>query len=644
MAILFIATSPRMLSLAKEVLEGQYKGRISYLQIPWTMDFADSGIVEAIQCNGIEVVIARGAVSRRVRTLGLPVSVVELPVSTMDLLEALQRAARHGRRIAAVASRSMLGGIENLGPSIDVEVPLYHLDDHVSPEALVRQAVTEGAEVLVCSYVTGRIAQDLEVPAEILSASPRVILEAAAEALYITERLAQERAKNLFSKTLLEYTPDALVAVDGACRIVAWNHEAERVLAIPLEQAQDQDVRQVCPELRLEETLVTGNDEQGLILTLNGVDVVCHKRIVLSEGQPVAAFAAFQEISRMQQIEARVRRKIYADGHTAACTFDDIAGTHPSLRRAVSIAREFAVTDSSVLLLGETGVGKEVFAQSIHNFSRRSSGPFVAINCAALPGSLLESELFGYVSGAFTGANPKGKPGMFELAHKGTLFLDEMGEMDLMIQGKILRVLEERKVMRLGSERLIPVDVRVLAATNRNLQSLIAEQRFRQDLYYRLNVLRLTIPPLRERPEDIAVLAVQFLSQHAAELKRSLRISQEAVRLLQKHNWPGNVRELRNFMERVAVVHKSCTVDAEQVALLLAEEQAQSKLIVPAAAIGPTWSETPPDEPDRDIAAIRHALHCCNGNASKAARLLGISRITLWRKLKRDEENATHAS
>ncbi len=639
MAVLFATTSPSMLSFAQDILKDRY-GSIRFFQIPWTSDFADCGIVQEISQNGIEVVIARGAVSRRVRALGFPVSVVELPVSTMDLLKTLQRAAKHGRRIAAVASRSMLGGIENLGPSLGVDVTLYHLDDHVSPEALVRQAIEEGAEALVCSYLTWRIAQSLDVPAEILAVSPHVILEAAAEALHITERLAQERAKSLFSKKLLEYTPDALVAVDRACRIVAWNHEAERILGISFEQAQDREICQLYPELKLEETLATGRDEQGLVLKLNGLDVVCHKRIVLSEGLPVAAFAAFQEISRMQQIEERVRRKIYADGHTAACTFDDIEGTHPALRRAVSIAREFAVTDSSVLLLGETGVGKEIFAQSIHNFSRRSSGPFVAINCAALPGNLLESELFGYVGGAFTGANPKGKPGMFELAHKGTLLLDEMGEMDLMIQGKILRVLEERKVMRLGSERLIPVDVRVLAATNRNPLSLIAEQRFRQDLYYRLNVLRLTIPPLRERPEDIAYLAAYFLAQYAAKLNRSLRLSQEAIQVLQQHNWPGNVRELRNFMERTAVVHKSRTVDAGQVALSLSEEQSLSQIVLPAATPGLVRPQTPPQESDRDIAAIRHALDCCKGNASQAARLLGISRITLWRKLKRDQETA----
>ena len=175
------------------------------------------------------------------------------------------------------------------------------------------------------------------------------------------------------------------------------------------------------------------------------------------------------------------------------------------------MAREFAVTDSSVLISGETGTGKEVFAQSIHNASRRIQKPFVAINCAALPAQILESELFGYVGGAFTGASQKGKAGLLEIAHGGTLFLDEISEMDYAIQSKLLRVIQEKKVMRLGSDRVLPVDVRIIAATNRNLKQRIAEHQFRADLYYRINVLRLRLPPLRERPDDIEAFAGVFL-------------------------------------------------------------------------------------------------------------------------------------
>ncbi len=638
MPVLFVTTSPNMLSFARRVLRRDHPDVLFY-QASWEVDFARSDLSREVKTKAIEVVIARGAVAKRVRSLGMPVSVVELPVLTSDFIETLKKAKRYGRRIAAVASRGMLSGIENLGSSLDLSVTLYHMDEHLLPETLVKLAVNEGAEVIVGSYVTTRVARKMGLPAQVIAASPDVICQAAMEAKHISMNLARERAKSVLFKTLLDFMDDAVVAVDKCCNIVAWNPEAERILGFPSERVMGKNMPSICPTLKLDETITKGKDEQNLILNLNGMDVVCHKRVVMAAGQPIAALAALQKVSKIQQIEAKVRRKIYQEGHAAISTFADIKGDHPLIQRAITIAKEFAITDSSVMLFGETGVGKELFAQSIHNYSRRAKGPFVAINCAALSSNLLESELFGYVGGAFTGASSKGKPGMFELAHGGTLLLDEVGEMDLAIQGKLLRVLEERKIMRLGSERLIPVNVRVLTATNRNLQALIAEQRFRQDLYYRLNVLRLMIPPLRERPLDIAVLANEFLQRHAKVLKRKLRLSQDAITILQQHRWPGNARELYNFMERVAVVHKSNIIDDVAVATLLAEEQQESTCeTIPFGSIKPmiypghSHAET---SADLDLAVIEHALSCTKGNATQAAKMLGISRITLWRKMKK---------
>ena len=642
MPILFLTTSDHMLELARGVLKEDFP-EIRFFQVPWVTDFAASGISDMLESEGVEVVIARGAIARRVRALGLPISVVDIPVLAVDLIEALARAGKHGKKVAAVASREMLTGIKDVGKGLGLDVRLYSLASHVSPESLVAKAIEDGADALVGSYVTSRIASDAGVHAEVICTSPEVIRQTADEARRIILNLGRERARGVLFKTLLDHTAEGVVAVDKNGGIIAWNPEAERITGRAYEDIQDSLIAEACPDLALEETFLLGKDEQGAVLSIGGVDVVCNKRLVTMEGEPVAVFASFQEISRIQQIEAKVRRKIYASGHAATRTFGDIKGNHPLMRRAVSMAKEFAITDSSVMLLGETGVGKEMFAQSIHNFSRRAQGPFVAINCAALPSNLLESELFGYEPGAFTGANPKGKPGLFELAHGGTLLLDEVGEMDLMIQGKMLRVLEERKVMRLGSERLIPVDVRIVASTNRNLQTLIAEQRFRQDLYYRFNVLRLTIPPLRERPEDLEILAVDFLRKHTAALKRRTRLTTEAVAELKRHNWPGNVRELYNFMERVAVVNKSAAIAPEEIRQLLAEEQMEPLGHSPEACIPQdpagspkgTWETGKAGETDMDT--IKRALECTNGNASKAARMLGISRITLWRKLKQYE-------
>jgi transcriptional regulator with PAS, ATPase and Fis domain len=244
----------------------------------------------------------------------------------------------------------------------------------------------------------------------------------------------------------------------------------------------------------------------------------------------------------------------------------------------------------------------------------------VAINCAALASQILESELFGYVGGAFTGANPKGKPGLFEIAHGGTIFLDEISEMEYSLQGKLLRVLQEKKVMRLGSDSVIPVDVRIIAATNRNLKERVQENEFRQDLYYRINVLQLRIPPLRDRKEDIEALAEFFLKKHVGVTKRQLKLAPSAIQALTLYSWPGNIRELQNIIERVIALYHHENIDATTINLMLYD---------------PLESTIPKDGLPTEIEKISKALASTNGKYAEAAKLLGISRSTLWRKLKR---------
>jgi transcriptional regulator with PAS, ATPase and Fis domain len=276
-----------------------------------------------------------------------------------------------------------------------------------------------------------------------------------------------------------------------------------------------------------------------------------------------------------------------------------------------------------VLITGETGVGKEVFAQSIHNASPRSQKPFVAINCAALPAPILESELFGYMGGAFTGANPKGKAGLLEIAHGGTLFLDEIAEMDFGIQSKLLRVIQEKRVMRLGSDRVMPVDVRIIAATNKNLKTLIREQKFRADLYYRLNVLRLRLPPLRERKPDIRLFAHYLLQRYEKAAPLKLHWGPDALERLVQHEWPGNVRELQNIVERIVAVCKQQTIPAELISRVMRDDDD-----LPETPINTVCSSAS----EREV--ILQALAQTRGRLSAAANALGISRSTLWRKMK----------
>ncbi len=279
--------------------------------------------------------------------------------------------------------------------------------------------------------------------------------------------------------------------------------------------------------------------------------------------------------------------------------------------------------------MGESGVGKEVVAEALHYSSRRAGGPLIKINCAAIPENLMESELFGYEAGAFTGARAGGKPGKFELAQHGTIFLDEIGEMPLTMQVKLLRALQEHAITRVGGSRPIQLDFRLITATNRDLAAMMSEGSFREDLYYRINVIALTIPPLRERREDINVYASLFLEELGRQYGRTYRLSAEALDLLNRYYWPGNVRELKNCMERAAVLTPGDLVDVDQL-------PAKMKSGGSGAAAPPPGRYKLRELLERtEQEAIESALRSCGNNRSKAMDLLGISRRNFYQKLEK---------
>ncbi|MFZ5633759.1 MAG: sigma-54 interaction domain-containing protein [Bacillota bacterium] len=318
-------------------------------------------------------------------------------------------------------------------------------------------------------------------------------------------------------------------------------------------------------------------------------------------------------------------------------TFDDIVGRSPAIMKCKEQAAQIASGQSTVLMWGETGSGKELFAQSIHNAGPRRAGPFVAVNCGALPASLVESQLFGYEEGAFTGARKGGQAGLFELADGGTLLLDEISEMDYDLQTKLLRVLQEREVVRLGGKKPVKVDVRIIASTNKDLFSLVKSKKFRDDLYYRLNVVDLKIPPLRERVEDIAYLAKYFIQRFNQMFCSPVRrVGKEALRYLERYNWPGNVRELQNCVERAMNLCSREVIMPEHLPVVIREYVDRKPTGKP---------ESPPrtraESGDLEFAtreaeklAITEALREAGRNRRDAAAALGISTVTLWRKMK----------
>ncbi|HPH66837.1 MAG TPA: sigma-54 dependent transcriptional regulator [Kofleriaceae bacterium] len=323
------------------------------------------------------------------------------------------------------------------------------------------------------------------------------------------------------------------------------------------------------------------------------------------------------EVSRLRQVVAQTQR------------FDEILGASGAMQRVYTMIDQVAQTDATVLITGESGTGKEMVARALHRRSKRADGPFVAINCAAMPEALLESELFGHVKGAFTDARAN-KQGLFALANGGTLFLDEIGELSLSLQPKLLRVLQERTVRPIGGQQEVPIDVRLLAASNRDFETMVEEKTFREDLYYRINVVALPLPPLRARAADVLLLAQHFVSHYATVFdKQVAALSPAAAERLVQYSWPGNVRELQNCMERAVAVANFATLGVEDLPEKIRQYEAGP---LPMHAQGHSGVVTVEEVERRHIL---HVLDLMGGNRTEAAKALGLDRKTLYRKLLR---------
>ncbi|MFV0439406.1 MAG: sigma 54-interacting transcriptional regulator [Desulfopila sp.] len=570
--------------------------------------------------EGCEIFISRGRTAFMIKEANSEYSVVDIPFTVLDIFQTIERAKLHGKKIGVVAFSSMISGLDHYGAMLGLSINFYPLEEERDVEPNVLAAANDHVDIIVGGAITGKVAKKCKIPFAIIENSPESMRQAAQEAKNIALARQQEKTKGNLFRVVLDYAYDGIISVNASGRINTFNPVAERVTQMSATQVTGRPIQEVWPDLELHTVLSSGKEDLAQLLNINNEQVVCNKVPIRVNNTVVGAVINFQDVTKLQQMEAKVRRRLFASGHFANFCFDNIVGTSPQLQRSIALAKDFALTDSAILILGETGTGKEVFAQSIHNGSFRKKGPFVALNCAALPEQILESELFGYVAGAFTGASQKGKAGLFEIAHGGTLFLDEIAEMKYMTQGKLLRVLQEKQVMRLGSDRLTPVDVRIIAATNKPLKSLVSENEFRADLYYRLNVLQLKLLPLRERIEDVVALARFFLDKHALRMNRQLEISTKALQELTRYSWPGNIRELQNILERILATMKRKKISPEMVKQHL-EDQHESEI----------ETRLRHEEMER----IRQAMILSKGKHTDAAKNLGISRSTLWRKLKR---------
>lgn len=383
----------------------------------------------------------------------------------------------------------------------------------------------------------------------------------------------------------------------------------------------------------------TGIPEINHSHRIMGKNMVVQRIPIKKDGQVIAVFGQvmFKDVKDVRKLASELtllesKVKLYEEElinlRSTRYTFDSIIGKSQSIMSLKLEARRAASNNFPVLISGESGTGKELFAQAIHHASARKLYPFVRINCAAIPKDLLESELFGYEKGAFTGAGSSGKPGKFELAHKGTIFLDEMGDLPLEMQPKLLRAIEDYEFERVGGTKIIRTNLRVIAATNQNLEQMLAEGRFRKDLFYRLNVLPLHIPPLRERKTDIIHIAQWIIKQMAAEANiAEVKLDKEAQMALKNHEWPGNVRELSNVLERTMSALEGSTIHFKDLPFYLYHNRKDS--------FEKNRSSLKDLQAKTEKETICYALKKSNNNKAKAAKILGIHRTLLYKKMKK---------
>lgn len=609
-----------------------YAQRGEFKLIEAGFDAAASVINDAARRGRVDVVVAAGLNGSYLRR-HVTVPVVQVKISGFEVMNALATARRISPRVALLGQHAQYPELQTFMQTFAVDILVRTYRDQDDALAQAKQLKDEGIEVLVGSGLIVDYAERMGL-AGVLVYSLATVAACIEDAIEITRLQRVESSRRDYLNAVLANLDEGVAAVDAAGRVQALNPAVERLLGITAAGLAGRRLEEISPALSLDEVLRSGKREAESVHRLGGKMVVVN-RIPLASGAGLSgAVLTLQEAGAIHRADRSLRTRARTRVRTVRYTLDDLHGQSVPLAKARMLGLRYARVDSTVLIGGESGTGKEVMAQGIHQASARHHFPFIAVNCASLPETLLESELFGYEDGAFSGARRGGKPGLFEAAHNGTLFLDEIGDMPPALQIRLLRVLQERQVMPVGGSEPVPVNVRIMAATHRDLAAMVAAGAFRQDLFFRLNILRIDMPTLRERHDDIWLLA-QNLYQR---VRQNLGLAgepplPEALRdALLAYDWPGNIRELENVLERLAVFLAELpdTPPDEQVRRIVAD-------VAPELTRNATRSE-PGDLAAhgrrQQAAHVREVLARCGGDRRKACEQLGISPTTLWRWLR----------
>lgn len=630
-----------------ETVAPRYADQARFFSVRAGYGAAVAALQTHIDGGTVDVVLAAGSNGAYLRD-NLSVPVVMVKVNGFDVLNAIAQAISlwPGESVGLVLHEAISKELAALGKylRLDLRQRAYRSLDEV------REAVdTLAAEG--CTVIIGPgMACDLALRAGLHSVflySLGAVEEAFERSIELGRMSRQKESKRVRLNTIVAHLRDGVAAFDESGQVEVVNPAMLELLG--LDRAQDvsgQLIRTLAPHVRDASVRDAGDSDSDTpaserIEQVGGRALIMNSLPIVEHGVRAGIVVTAQDALVAQRIDRSLRTSQRPRHLVARHKLADLTGTSAAIARVRRLAQASAAHDATLLLIGESGTGKELVAQGVHNASARRGNPFVAFNCAALPEGLIESELFGHEEGAFTGARRGGKPGLFEVAHTGTIFLDEVGEMPAALQSRLLRVLQEREVMKLGAGRATPIDVRVIAATHRDLRELVRQGTFRADLYFRLNLLQIALPALRERREDIPGLARELLVRSRSKYglpapsdgKNDARIVAFLQPLFASYAWPGNVRELENLVARAAIY---LTDDAWSAQHDLREIFPEMFAEAGDAAVAGEVRSVTPDGEVRSVTPddVRRALAAHGGNRAAASRALGIGRTTLWRLLK----------
>lgn len=619
---------------------------IETIIVEGVLEDAAEQVVKICRDNNIVVIVSRGGTAAAIKKV-VDVPVICAEANDFDILMALWEARKFSNHIGYLSYNDQYEPYEfkYLEDIVGVEIQHFHFKDRQDFVREIRRAKENGVGVIVSG---SSFAIDL-IKAEGLQGIPvnvsrRTMTIALQRAKLLLEVRNNDKKRTEQLQTIVNLSQDGIIAYDQEGIIQTCNPMAERIFNVSKKQIIGHNLNTLNIEKGLNDLLNSQNELIDEVVINHNLNLIVNCAPIIVDNQYFGAVATFREVAKLQQLEENVRRQLHTGGLVAKAQFKDILGHSKRIKHCIERAQKFATTDSTILILGESGTGKELFAQSIHNLSERKERAFVAVNCAALPEALLESELFGYDEGAFTGARRGGKPGIFEMAHNGTIFLDELGALPKSVQARLLRVLQERQIFRLGGNKVIPVNVRIIAATNEDIRSAVETGAFRSDLFYRLNVLNIEVPPLRERIDDLPDLIHYFLKLFNKRFRKSVKnISPELMNGFVEYHWPGNIRELINYLERMVILADGPTIGLEHLssneifvqnkndsdeAIMEAKQQRNAQAL---------WvNQGTLQSMENDI--IRWYMEKYDGNKTKIAEELGICRTTLWKKLNKMDD------